>query len=650
MAIKPRKKGMPLTRKELRWLAPASLVLIYILALVRTAWLNDDAYITFRTIDNLYQGYGLTWNISERVQAYTHPLWLGAVATGYALTGKLLASAIGLSMLTSIGAVALLTARIARSAWIASICLLILLLSRSFVDYSSSGLENPLSHLLVVAFAAIQLRGLESRRKLLALFGIACLAALSRLDSLIIYIPALVVLLRRGYERSDVIAALTGFIPLVLWEGFSVIYYGLPFPNTAYAKLNIGIPTLELVSRGFRYVFHSVLNDPITPVGILAGIVAATRSRRTNEIALAAGILLYLGYVVWIGGDFMAGRFFSLPLLVAVCILARQDAREPGVKLGAVVLLLVVGLGTPYPTILSGRDYGQGRGDLIDQWGISDERAVYYPYTGLLQTGGKYEVPYHPWMEAGIELRHGSNRVVTGRTVGFLGYFAGPEIHIIDQFALADSLLARLPTNIDPEWRPGHFDRRIPEGYQESLQDRSNLIRSSSLSMFYDRLRTVIEEPLWQSSRWKAILLLNLGRYDHLIDEHVRSQYQQLRLVLIDVKERAADGEGRARGPMGSGRGAWIDLEAAVHSRSLGVELQSGREYVLILLKRGRPIYRVFTLPSSGQGLSLESLRLPPWTVLIGYDGLLVIPLDDLPFAMGTVELDRATGIIMTLE
>ena len=32
-----------------------SLVVIYVLLLLKTAWLGDDAYITFRTIDNFYK-------------------------------------------------------------------------------------------------------------------------------------------------------------------------------------------------------------------------------------------------------------------------------------------------------------------------------------------------------------------------------------------------------------------------------------------------------------------------------------------------------------------------------------------------------------------------------------------------------------------
>jgi arabinofuranosyltransferase len=48
------------------------------------AWLCDDAYITFRTVDNFIHGYGLTWNVAERVQAYTHPLWMLLLSGVYA--------------------------------------------------------------------------------------------------------------------------------------------------------------------------------------------------------------------------------------------------------------------------------------------------------------------------------------------------------------------------------------------------------------------------------------------------------------------------------------------------------------------------------------------------------------------------------------
>ena len=52
----------------------------FALVILQNAWLCDDAFITYRTADNLINGHGLTWNAGERVQTYTNPLWLFTIA------------------------------------------------------------------------------------------------------------------------------------------------------------------------------------------------------------------------------------------------------------------------------------------------------------------------------------------------------------------------------------------------------------------------------------------------------------------------------------------------------------------------------------------------------------------------------------------
>ena len=37
----------------------AAAVLLYGVVTLRTAWLSEDAFITFRTVDNFIQGFGL---------------------------------------------------------------------------------------------------------------------------------------------------------------------------------------------------------------------------------------------------------------------------------------------------------------------------------------------------------------------------------------------------------------------------------------------------------------------------------------------------------------------------------------------------------------------------------------------------------------
>ena len=62
--------------------------LAFALLVVRTAWLSDDAYITFRTVMNAIGGYGLRWNVADRVQTYTHPLWMGVLVALRAVTTR----------------------------------------------------------------------------------------------------------------------------------------------------------------------------------------------------------------------------------------------------------------------------------------------------------------------------------------------------------------------------------------------------------------------------------------------------------------------------------------------------------------------------------------------------------------------------------
>lgn len=48
----------------------------FILFCLNYFYVCDDAKITFRVAENFIQGYGLTFNTDERVQAYSNPLWL----------------------------------------------------------------------------------------------------------------------------------------------------------------------------------------------------------------------------------------------------------------------------------------------------------------------------------------------------------------------------------------------------------------------------------------------------------------------------------------------------------------------------------------------------------------------------------------------
>jgi len=119
----------------------------------RLAWLSDDALITLRTALNITHGWGPGFNATESVQAYTHPLWFLLWVTIGVFTDQWVWGILLAGVFLTAGAVAVL---VWRTQSIARIILLtgMLIFSNGFIEYSTSGLENPLAYLSVaIGFA-----------------------------------------------------------------------------------------------------------------------------------------------------------------------------------------------------------------------------------------------------------------------------------------------------------------------------------------------------------------------------------------------------------------------------------------------------------------------------------------------------------------
>lgn len=490
------------------------MVVLWVVVGVRTAWLCDDAYITLRTVDNLVSGFGPVWNPGERVQVYTHPLWMFLLAAAYAVTREPYLTTLAVAALTT--AVALgLVARLAGDARKAALALLLLLGSRAFVDWSSSGLEGPLTHALLAGLCLAWAGG----RGAGTLAALACAAMLTRPDSALLVLPAVVVQLARERTPAALGRVVLAFLPLVAWEAFSLLYYGALVPNTAIAKLAHGMPRELLVPQGFAYLANSARSDAVTLPAIAVGVgIGVFGGRRWAPFAV--GVVLHLAYTVWIGGDYMAGRFFAAPLLVAVCI-GLDVLPRPSVDQALAFGMGVVGLAlaTPYPHLLSGPGYGAGRvswGDLIDAAGIGDSRAYWYRCAGLLSSD-RPEVPdCHRRSQVAGALKRGERVVIEGG-VGFFGYYAGRDLHIVDPLAITDPLIARERSGVRYSWRPGHIPRMVPKGYVETLRTGVPSFEDPGVAAFYAQLRRVLQDPLLDPERLAAIVELNTGRLDDLL-------------------------------------------------------------------------------------------------------------------------------------
>ena len=395
----------------------------------------------------------------------------------------------------------------------------VLLCSRAFVDYSTSGLENPLSNLLLVTFIALAMRSHEaSGFGVTGVWTVASLLYLTRPDNVLLVAPVLVWLTVRARPWTAAARqALTGLLPAAGWTAFSLIYYGFPFSNTAYAKLGTGIARGDLVQQGVVYLLDSIDRDPVTLVTILFAVALGLLSRGPARW-IAGGMLVHLAYVVSIGGDFMSGRFLVLPLLAAVLLLSRTIPFTTVPALMTASVLAVIGLTSAEVPLLSDSRFERTSNSLDRRIGsgVIDERAYYFQRQSLLlatrQTFIQPDWPLRASQPVPTDVDMGSGGL--GRTG-----LSAPLTHLIDRYALTDPLLARLPALYTPDWRIGHLDHLIPYGYEESVQQATNLIVDPVVRALYADLHVITRAPqLWSRARWAAIWRVNTGVHRRRID------------------------------------------------------------------------------------------------------------------------------------
>jgi arabinofuranosyltransferase len=406
--------------------------------------------------------------------------------------------------------------------------------SQSFLDYSGSGLENPLLH----ALAAMICLPLWNESKLGAsktlvllslLFGICLLA---RLDTLFVVGPVVAFQIIRLHRvvgrRRTMLALLLGMSPFFVWECFSIVYYGALIPNTALAKLPPGYPRADLVHKGLVLIQATALQDPGTLFSIVAIPIALwlLRSRLwlPSMIASAAS----LTYVIWVGGDFMLGRFLSFVFVFSwMCLLAgthhsdifekfsRGSRVRTSVEKYALALLFVALAGLSILSfswqVQSNKFSASYDFQSLFKGEVSDERS-YYNVDSSLRAVIAGHTP--TWVAEGETVKRflaGRKALVAKRAIGMFGYGAGPNVFILDLFSLADPFLARLPSC--PAARPGHFARPMPTGYAESLMTGRNAMTDPLLARLLDDTVLATRAPLGAPGRMAAIWRLNAGTY-----------------------------------------------------------------------------------------------------------------------------------------
>ncbi|HVB92853.1 MAG TPA: hypothetical protein VND67_00930 [Acidimicrobiales bacterium] len=471
-------------------------------------WVDEDAFINFRIIDNLVGGHGLVYNLGERVEVNSDPLWLFTLTFFHEvlpfvalewLSVVLGLACTGLGFLA--GAQAVRRLAVSREEGrMFPLGLLMVSVVAGVWEFATSGLEMSMVFLwLGVCFLALV--RVEARRR--RPMGAAILMGLGPLirpelglASVVFLAALLLVVASPGWSGSSgrlrrfgapVVAALV--IP-VGYQVFRMAYYALVVPNTGLAK----VAGASWWSQGFTYLWNFVAPYTLWLPFLLAAPLVILRARRwwgkgdrTGVLMLATPVIVGLAdliYVVHLGGDYMHARLL-LPAFFSLCLPVFASSTQ----MRTVAAVPVIGI-LAWAVICAGwLRYVPPAGSLNPQViTISNERNSWITATGNPHpvTAGDYRRALSG--QAGEVLRSLSHQVATGHqallvvtnpytpvtqapeaparsplpftlavdvpAIGVIGYLAGPDVYIFDDFSLANPIGSH--TIVTTHARPGH--------------------------------------------------------------------------------------------------------------------------------------------------------------------------------------------------
>jgi hypothetical protein len=349
--------------------------------------------------------------------------------------------------------------------------------------------------------------------------------------------------------------------------------------------------------------------------------VAAWQRRQTMAMLLLAGIGLYFVYIVSIGGDFMVGRFLTGIVFLGAIIIVISKPSTP-LLLSMVGPLALIGLLSPLNPWYAVMNTTDVEIKQIPS-GVIDERQFYTTpreasVSLLNQTryGMLNPYIYINRSTAQVYKPRQSEHYINCDCTGTMGITLGPAAVLIDNYGLFDPLIARLPATYTPYWRTGHFRRTIPIGYMESLQSGRNLIADPGVAPLYDALHTITQGPLWDATRIAAIVRLNTGYYDHLIDTFHYQFPDAIHLYHSEISYLAPT----ASFPVGLG-GLVVHLETPSTQPVLAVTHRGDISWK-VWFSKGSQRIAALTIPkqSNNEALLTSTLSIPDAIRQSGYD------------------------------
>jgi arabinofuranosyltransferase len=554
--MEKQKMKLNLSRKE-KWVL-AMLLPVTAIALFlgwRLFWfLADDAYISFRYASNLVAGHGLVWNPEpfRPVEGYSNFLWVILLAQIWRWTGlEPPAIANVLALCFSFLSLLLFARFLLTMKWRAELirfripflvlALLGILSNRTFLAWTSSGLETAMYNFLVLLWLFCLLRiPPESGSWFLCSTLAAALLELTRPDGMLflagtVVIGLLVARRQAGPSRLQHILWLAiASSPAACHLLWRKLYYGEWLPNTYYAKIDKPWP-----ESGWRYLLSFVLEYALWIFLLAAAVILFRRRRRQPNPAgrppllpwAAAGLLgaQFLYYTFIAGGDHFEYRVYShlfFLLFIGWIWLLNRSRLKPGSAAALLLVSIVCSWPVPWthwrlsqplttreetymmrlpiartwPGLL--RWYARGF-DRLQGWLIPHFVCMRHQEHKVLplwmqrdhlpprSEGARYSSPGYPVM-------------VVGGGIGIMGWVL-PGINLIDLYGLNDYVIARTPAPSGQMRRMAH-GRAPANGYLEGFRPNARVMPGKWIRIARrERELTAAEIRQYETFWWNRI-------------------------------------------------------------------------------------------------------------------------------------------------
>lgn len=299
--------------------------------IVDRQFIMDDAYISFIYARNFAEGHGFSWYPGSDEYGYTSFLFTFLVGVLMKLGMNVPLAAYVISMPAALIGIVLVhrIGNMIGGRLVGLLAMLGLATNTSYAAFATGGLETSLALSLVLAVYFCIARWRESSEpRFVWLTGVyAALALLTRLDTALLLFPAYGLLLYFFYYqyRDGVTVSklynhcliTVGFPALAVLAlvAFALAHYGQPLPNSFYIKMNE-----FYVLQGLRYLHAFLKAQYYMPLVLfilwfwMARLADFQWQYWTYRLTFLVGLLIWLVYVILVGGDFMEFRLV-LPLL-----------------------------------------------------------------------------------------------------------------------------------------------------------------------------------------------------------------------------------------------------------------------------------------------------------------------------------------------